>query len=58
MTSTAQSPSRWQKLLAWFRAVDQALDYDPQAQNRASIKQLSEAVTELNVRLDAAERRG
>lgn len=52
---TGQSPSRWQKLLAWLRSIEQALDYDPQEHTDARIKQLKAEVNRLSARLDATE---
>ena len=52
---TGQSLSRWQKLLAWLRSVEQALDYDPQEHTDAGIKELKAEIDRLNARLDAAE---
>ena len=54
-TITAQDPSRWQKILAWLTAFEEAMDYDPQ---EASIKHLRAKVDQLNARLDEAEGRG
>ena len=52
---TEQNPSRWQKLLAWLTAFEEAMDYDPR---EASIKHLRAEVDRLNARLDAARGRG
>ena len=33
-----QNPSRWQKLLAWLTAFEQAMAYDPQEHTDATIR--------------------
>ncbi len=55
--NTEKNPSRWQRLLAWLAAFEQAMDYDPQEYTDASIRHLRAEVERLNVRLDAAEGR-
>lgn len=52
---TAQTPSRWQRLLAWLTAFEEAMDYDPQQEASASIKRLNAEVERLSARLDEAE---
>ena len=51
---TGQKPSRWQKLLAWLNAFEEAMDYDPQ---EASIKYLKTEVEQLSARLEEVEGR-
>ncbi len=54
---TTQAPSLWKRLLAWLRAFEEAMDYDPQEYTRANIRHLNDEVKRLNRRLDVAERR-
>lgn len=46
-----QKPSRWQKLLAWLTAFEQAMAYDPQEHTDAAIRQLREEVARLEARV-------
>ncbi len=46
-----QSPSRWQKLLAWLTAFEQAMTYDPQEHTNVTIRQLREEVARLETRV-------
>lgn len=46
-----QNPSRWQKLLAWLTAFEQAMAYDPQEYTDAAIRQLREEVARLEARV-------
>ena len=46
-----QNPSRWQKLLAWLTAFEQAMAYDPQEHTDAAIRQLREEVARLEARV-------
>ncbi len=46
-----QSTSRWQKLLAWLTAVEQAMYYDPQEHTNATLRQLREEVARLETRM-------
>ena len=54
---TEQNPSRWQKLLAWLTAFEQAMDYDPQEHTDATIRQLGEEVARLEARVIELEER-
>lgn len=56
-TITAETPSRWQRLLASIAAFERAMDYDPQQEAAASIKRLNAEVARLNARMDEAEDR-
>ncbi len=46
-----QSTSRWQKLLAWLTAFEQAMNYDPQEHTNATLRQLREEVARLETRM-------
>ncbi len=46
-----QSTSRWQKLLAWLTAFEQAMNYDPQENTNAALRQLREEVARLETRM-------
>ena len=46
-----QNPSRWQKLLAWLTAFEQAMAYDPQEHTDATIRQFREEVARLEARV-------
>ena len=46
-----QSTSRWQKLLAWLTAFEQAMTYDPQEHTNATIGQLRAEVARLETRV-------
>ena len=48
---TEQSTSRWQKLLAWLTAFEQAMTYDPQEHTDAALRQLREEVARLETRV-------
>ena len=50
-----QNPTRWQKLLAWLTAFDQAMNYDPQANTDTTIRQLREGVARLETKVLALE---
>ncbi len=50
-----QNPTRWQKLLAWLTAFDQAMNYDPQANNDTTIRHLKEGVARLETKVTALE---
>ena len=50
-----QNPTRWQKLLAWLTAFDQAMNYDPQANTDTTIRQLREGVARLETKVIALE---
>ncbi len=50
-----QSPTGRQKLVAWLRAFEEAMDYDPREYTDASIKYLRNEVKQLKARLDKAE---
>jgi uncharacterized protein YceH (UPF0502 family) len=52
-----QIPSRWQKLLAWLTAFEQAMAYDPQEHTDATIRQLREEVARLETRVIELEER-
>lgn len=52
-----QNPSRWQKLLAWLTAFEQAMAYDPQEHTDATIRQLREEVARLETRVIELEER-
>jgi hypothetical protein len=46
-----ENPSRWQKLLAWLTAFEQAMAYDPQEHVDATIRQLREEAARLETRV-------
>lgn len=46
-----QNPLRWQKLLAWLTAFEQAMAYDPQEHTDAAIRQLRDEVARLEARV-------
>ena len=50
-----RNPTRWQKLLAWLTAFDQAMNYDPQASADTTIRQLREGVARLETKVLALE---
>ncbi len=50
-----QNLTRWQKLLAWLTAFDQAMNYDPQANTDTTIRQLREGVARLETKVIALE---
>ena len=50
-----QNPTRWQKLLAWLTAFDQAMNYDPQSNTDTTIRQLREGVARLETKVLALE---
>ena len=52
-----QNPSRWQKLLAWLTAFEQAMAYDPQEHTDATIRELREEVARLETRVIELEER-
>ncbi len=50
-----QNPTRWQKLLAWLTAFDQAMNYDTQTNTDTTIRQLREGVARLETKVLALE---
>ena len=46
-----QSTWRWQKLLTWLTAFEQAMNYDPQEHTNATLRQLREEVARLETRM-------
>jgi len=57
-TPTAeQNPSRWQKLMGWFTAFEQAMAYDPQDYTDSTIRRLRAEVAQLETRVIELERR-
>ncbi len=53
--SVEQNLTRWQKLLAWLTAFDQAMNYDLQANTDTTIRQLREGVARLETKVIALE---
>ena len=52
----AENSSRWQTLLAWLAAFEQAMDYDPEEQLYQSHKRLNQQVERLQARVQDLER--
>ena len=53
--TTEQTPSGWQKLLAWLTTWVEAVDYNPQAHTDATIRHLREDVGRLETRVSELE---
>ena len=52
-----QNPSRWQKLMGWITAFEQAMAYDPQDYTDSTIRRLRAEVAQLETRVIELERR-
>ena len=51
-----QNPTRWQKVVAWLSAFEEAMNYDPQANTDATIGKLRQGVARLESRVIELER--
>ena len=56
LITTQTDNSRWQKLLAWFKAITMAIDHDPVEYTYTSIKVLREELEQLKKRVIELER--
>ncbi len=57
-TPTAeQNPSRWQKLMAWLTAFEQAMAYDLREYTDATIRRLRAEVAQFETRVIELEQR-
>jgi len=52
-----QNPSRWQKLMAWLTAFEQAMAYDPREYTDEPIRRLRAEVAQLETRVIELEQR-
>lgn len=53
-----QSPTRWQKLVAWLTRFDEAMNYDPLVHTAALVRDLGQKVSRLESRVIELEQRG
>jgi len=53
----AKNISNFEKLWSWLRDVDDALNYDPQEQLHRSHEQLTQELSDLQVRVKQLEKR-
>lgn len=56
-TSVEQNPSRWRRFLASLSAIEEAMNYDPQADTAATIRHLWQKAAQLDIRVNELEGR-